>query len=132
MASTPFPRNGSMPSRTTSTSNIQPSSASVPDANLQQQVPARPPVTVAELQRRTRYVERHEPERYIDEDPVFPSVAAAILVGVSEELMKKWRQRGEGPSYYQYGPEGRIVYALSDLNAFKATHRVVPGKKGRK
>lgn len=137
MASTPFPRNGSMPSHTISTSNIQrtstvPAIAPLPGTNPQQQASARKPVTVAELQRRTRYIERQEPERYIDEDPGFPTESASILTGVSSELLKKWRQRGEGPAYFQFGREGRVVYALSDLNAFKAAHRVVPRKKGRK
>ena len=137
MASTPFPPNGSMPARTNSTSNIQssstaPANAPLPGTNSPQQISTSKSVTVAELQQRTRYVERHEPERYINEDPVFPTPSAAIIVGVSEEAMKKWRQRGEGPCYFQYGPDGRVVYALSDLIAFKAAHRVVPRKQERK
>jgi hypothetical protein len=39
-------------------------------------------------------------------------------------LLKKWRQRNQGPDYVQYGPDGPVRYELDALMAFRARHRV--------
>jgi hypothetical protein len=61
-------------------------------------------------------VER-KPITAYDDNPVFDERSAAILVGVSAELLKKWRQRNQGPDYNQYGLGGTVPslirYALS-------------------
>lgn len=59
-----------------------------------------------------------------DDNPVFNEHGAAQIVGVSAELLKKWRQRRQGPDYIQYGRGGPIRYELSALKAFRAAHRV--------
>jgi hypothetical protein len=60
----------------------------------------------------------------IDDDPVFAEGAAGKIVGVSAESLKKWRQRGKGPDFIQYGVGGPVRYALSALMKFRATHTV--------
>ena len=62
-----------------------------------------------------------------DGNPVFNEEGAARLIGISKELLKKWRQRNKGPDYIQYGPGGPIRYELSALNAFRDAHRVHVG-----
>jgi hypothetical protein len=50
---------------------------------------------------------------------------AAVVVGCSVALMRKWRLFREGPSYIKVG---RLVrYKQEDLNAFLNSHRVVTG-----
>ena len=63
---------------------------------------------------------------YID-DPIFSTRSAAMILGVDMEVMKKWRQRSQGPDYYQYGVDGAVRYALSALLAFKKSCLVIPG-----
>ena len=65
----------------------------------------------------------------INDDPVFAVGAAATILGVSVSAMKKWRQRNQGPDYYQYGEKGPVRYALNTLLAFKRAHLVVIGGK---
>ncbi len=73
------------------------------------------------------YLARLEPMRpstIIDQDPVFESGSAAKFLGVSVDCLKKWRQRGHGPDYFQYEQNGAVRYLLTDLVAFREAHRV--------
>jgi hypothetical protein len=92
---------------------------------------SQPPTTRTILPRHM-YVVPTELEEYVNEDPVFKEAGAAIIVGVSPELLKKWRQRDKGPDYIQYEEGGPVVYPLSALKAYKAAHLVVTKKKGGK
>lgn len=47
---------------------------------------------------------------------------AAECLGFSEESLKKWRKRSEGPGYYKM--MGSIYYTQSDLDKFKASCKV--------
>ena len=62
-----------------------------------------------------------------NDNPVFNERGAAELIGISAELLKKWRQRGQGPDYIQYGRGGPILYELSVLAAFREAHKVHVG-----
>jgi hypothetical protein len=64
------------------------------------------------------------PFAVFNDNPVFDVVHASRILGVSQELLEKWRQRGQGPDYIQYGPKGPVRYELSALEAHKAIHRV--------
>jgi hypothetical protein len=64
-----------------------------------------------------------------DDNPVFDERGAAAYLGLSQECLKKWRQRNQGPDYIQYGRGGTVRYELSALMAFRATHRVKVGAK---
>jgi hypothetical protein len=64
-----------------------------------------------------------------DDNPVFNEFGAAKIVGVSAEVLKKWRQRNMGPDYIQYGAAGPVRYELNALMAFRASHVVKPGGK---
>ena len=55
--------------------------------------------------------------------------AAGRILGRTDECLKKWRQRDQGPDYIQYGQNGVVRYELSALMAFRAEHRVKPGSK---
>ncbi len=59
-----------------------------------------------------------------NDNPVFNENGAAKLLGVSAELLKKWRQRKQGPDYIQYGKAGPIRYELSVLEAFREANTV--------
>jgi hypothetical protein len=73
-----------------------------------------------------------EPLSVINDDPVFDARDAAVILGVSQDLLEKWRQRRHGPTYFQYeGPGGPVRYQLSDLQAYKAVYRVVPTSRPR-
>jgi hypothetical protein len=69
------------------------------------------------------------PPSAINDDPVFNTAAAATILGVTSEAMKKWRQRCQGPDYIQYGDYGPVRYALSSLIAFKKSNTVTPTVK---
>ena len=58
----------------------------------------------------------------IDDNPALKEDAAARLLGLSNETVKKWRQRGIGPNYIQYGPDGPVRYFLNDLLEFRNAH----------
>jgi hypothetical protein len=81
---------------------------------------------------RELYVQPADLQKFINDDPMFGSRGAAVILGVSLDLVKQWRRRGEGPEYYQFGERGPILYSLRALNEFKAAHLVIPTKKGRK
>jgi hypothetical protein len=135
MASTSNLRNGNAPSRPTltSTNTPQPSLAergalflaNAAQNGLQPQ-PARRLVIP------TRYMELEPPQPLsaINDDPVFDTHAAAVLLGVTYECLRKWRQRNQGPDYIQYGDKGPIRYAVSALIACRTAHTVcTAGKK---
>lgn len=65
-----------------------------------------------------------------DDNPVVNEHGAARILGVSAELLKKWRQRNMGPDYIQYGPGGPVRYEVNTLKAFREAHRVKVGSKG--
>ena len=66
------------------------------------------------------------------EDPVFEVREAAAILGISKDLLDKWRERGEGPEYIQYyGHGGPVRYRFSALEAFKVTHTVRPLRQPR-
>jgi hypothetical protein len=70
-----------------------------------------------------------QPISAFNDNPVFNEFGAAQIVGVSAEVLKKWRQRDMGPDYIQYGSAGPVRYELSALMAFRVAHKVKPGGK---
>jgi hypothetical protein len=57
-------------------------------------------------------------------DPMLTTVQAAVILGKSHDVVKKWRQRaGKGPLFFRY-PDGSIRYRLSDLLDFINQNRV--------
>jgi len=57
-------------------------------------------------------------------NPVLNERSAAALLGVSQDLMNKWRQRNWGPDYIQYGKAGPVRYELNELVKFRDRHKV--------
>ena len=82
-----------------------------------------------QIPERYMLLEPKQPLSVIDDAPVFDAVAAARILGVSVERMKKWRQRNQGPDYIQYGKDGTVRYELTALMAYRAAHRVQNGGK---
>lgn len=77
-----------------------------------------------------RYLPLEQPPiSAFDDNPVFDENAAATILGLSAETLKKWRQRNIGPDYIQYGPAGPVRYTLNALMAFRAAYTVKPAKK---
>jgi len=110
----------------------QPQTAPPPiDFQPQQPVPAPRPTTARRIVvPKSMHLEPPQPLSAINDDPVFAEDAAGTIIGVSAECMKKWRQRGQGPDYVQYGVGGPVRYALSALMAYRAAHTVrVKGNK---
>lgn len=66
-----------------------------------------------------------QPSRALCTNPVVNERGAAGLLGVSQELLKKWRQRGFGPNYIQYEKNGPIRYELNELTEFRESHGVL-------
>ena len=81
------------------------------------------PAGRTEVPRRFLKIEQ-PPISAFDDNPAFNEVAAAQILGVSADLLKKWRKRDVGPSYIQYGPFGPVRYALNDLMEFRLTHTI--------
>jgi len=77
-----------------------------------------------EIPERFMRLEPRQPTVVIDDDPVFDGRSAGVILGVSEELLKKWRQRGQGPDYIQYGKDGCVRYELTALMAYRAAHTI--------
>lgn len=77
-----------------------------------------------EIPERFMRLEPRQPIVVINDDPVFDGRAAGSILGVSEELLKKWRQRGQGPDYVQYGQDGCVRYELSALLDYRTRHTV--------
>ena len=64
-----------------------------------------------------------------DDNPVLNEHGAAFVVGVSPDLLKKWRSRRQGPDYLQYGQGGPVRYELKALLAFRDYYRVYLSSK---
>jgi len=64
-----------------------------------------------------------------DDNPVLSEQGAAFIIGVSADLLKKWRSRNQGPNYLQYGPGGPVRYELNALLAFRDYYRVYLSSK---
>lgn len=56
-------------------------------------------------------------------DPMLTTWQATEVLGVSDDRMKKWRHRGQGPQFVRY-PDGAIRYRLSALMKFLEDHTV--------
>ncbi len=71
-----------------------------------------------------------------NDDPLFKTRDAAVILGLTEDCLKKWRQRDEGPTYIQYqmviGEPGPVRYALSALTQFRESHTVRVKQKKQK
>jgi hypothetical protein len=74
-------------------------------------------------------LEPRGPLSAINDDPLFDSEDAAKILRISEDLLKKWRQRKQGPDYIQYGQDGPVRYLLSDLKEYIVAHKICPEKK---
>lgn len=59
-----------------------------------------------------------------DDNPILDTEGASFIVGVSADLLKKWRQRKQGPDYIQYGPGGPVYYEIKELLAFRDSYKV--------
>lgn len=115
---------------------VPPDTSTVPVPLSQASPPSRPADSANTVARpilpechRTQIPERYRvleplPILAYDDNPVFNEYGAAQIVGVSAEVLKKWRQRRQGPDYIQYGRGGPIRYELSTLKAFRAAHTV--------
>jgi hypothetical protein len=66
-----------------------------------------------------------KPLSVYDENTMLNEVGTAFIVGVSPNLLMKWRRRGQNPDYLQYGKNGPLHYELKALLEFRDTHRVV-------
>jgi hypothetical protein len=64
-----------------------------------------------------------------DDNPVFDEISAGVILGISPETLKKWRQRHHGPDYIQYGRNGTVRYALNALMEFRARNTVKTKQK---
>lgn len=84
------------------------------------------PPEITEIPLRLVQLEPREPLRVINDDPLFDVIDAAEILGISQDLLEKWRQRERGPAYIQYGPGGPVRYELSALRAYKGAYRVQP------
>jgi hypothetical protein len=82
-----------------------------------------------EIPERYMWLEPPRPLIVIDDVPVFDVFAAARILGITAECLKKWRQRNQGPDYIQYGKDGAVRYELTALMAYRAAHRVQIGAK---
>jgi hypothetical protein len=65
-----------------------------------------------------------EPLSTIDSNPVLDSQGAAFVLGVSVDLLKKWRQRHQGPDYIKYGTNGPVRYEIKTLLHFRDQYRM--------
>lgn len=135
MASNPNLRSGDAPTRPTTTPSTT-SNFSLAEQGARWMAQRTSSGTPAQSPGRTvlprhLYVEPADLEKYYNDDPLVGGRGAAILLGVSYDLIRKWRQREKGPDYYQYEPGGPVLYSVRALNVFKAAHLITP-RKGRK
>jgi hypothetical protein len=96
---------------------VEASPAPTPHAPHREEIPARY-ITV-----------EPKPLSAYDDNPVLNEYGAAFVVGVSADLLKKWRQRNQGPNYIQYGKDGPVRYELNDLLAFRDYFKVYLNSK---
>jgi hypothetical protein len=83
-----------------------------------------------EIPERLRRIEPSDPPYFNSNiDPVFEVRYAARILGISQDLLEKWRQRGQGPDYLQYGKNGPVRYELSALKAYMENHRIHPAHR---
>lgn len=61
----------------------------------------------------------------IPTDRVLDTRGAANILGETHDVLKKWRQRNQGPDYVRF-PDGHIRYRLSTLLQFLEDHTVHP------
>lgn len=61
-------------------------------------------------------------------DPMLDSFQVADMLGISFDLVKKWRQRNTGPEFVRY-PDGAIRYRLSALLKFIEDNTVKPSNR---
>ena len=54
--------------------------------------------------------------------PTLSEPDAAFYIGMSVSFLRKARRVGQGPAYHQIGR--RVVYGVTDLDAWLALHRV--------
>jgi hypothetical protein len=83
---------------------------------------------VAEIPSRLRRLEPAKPIEVAYVDPVFDTHDAAIILGVLQSRLEKWRQRDQGPDYLWYDDD-YPRYELSSLIEFKASHRIRPSRQ---
>jgi len=69
-------------------------------------------------------LEPPKPLSVINDDPLFKPRAAATILGLTADTLKKRRQRGQGPDYIQYGEDGPVRYEWSPLKRFRAQHTI--------
>jgi hypothetical protein len=71
-----------------------------------------------------------------NDDPLFKTRDAAVILGVTGDCLKKWRQRGAGPTYIQYPPDhgnaGAVRYSLGMLRQFLENYTVRTRQKKQK
>lgn len=72
---------------------------------------------------------KSKPLSECDDNPVLNEQAAAFILGVSADLLKKWRQRKQGPDYIQYGSGGPVRYEIKALLAFRDDYKVYLSSK---
>ncbi len=90
-----------------------------------------PAPTVTAIPAQFTSLELVEPEKFINDDPVFNTADAAAILSVTADRMVKWRYREQGPAYLRYEANGHVRYELSELIRFKAAHRVRPARQPR-
>ena len=97
-------------------------------ASLVKNLPAKPAEVQEDDQLRGPLVELEAPRPLsaFDDDPVLGTADAARILGIAADTMKKWRQRNQGPEYIQYEANGPVLYRLSALRQYQATHTVKP------
>ena len=131
MATHAFSAGGTVPVRATSIDARRKQPTASQAGNSPAALPA--PSAIEGMARRVvlpaRYMrlEPPIPLSAVNDDPVFDDRSASTILGVTVAAMKKWRQRHQGPDYYQYGDNGPVRYALSTLQAFKEDHLIIVG-----
>jgi hypothetical protein len=58
-------------------------------------------------------------------DRMLTTPSAAYILGVTHEVLKKWRQRSQGPEFVRF-PNGDIRYCLSAVMKFIEDNTVCP------
>jgi hypothetical protein len=77
----------------------------------------------------TSLADEPKPLSKCDDNPVLNEQGAAFVLGVSADLLKKWRQRAQGPDYIQYGPGGLVRYDIKALLDFRDDYKIYLNSK---